>query len=106
MYGLATIVKMNEKTYTGGVKPKIIRTVEDGFKVRNSAGKKLNEYGFKLIERLFVDSSGFGADYEPALSVRQFQEKIQELLNEHGKIYGVITDEGQFQVYINIYKKA
>lgn len=51
--------------------------------------------GYKKTNEYFVDSSGFGADDELALSVRQFLDKI-----EIGKAYA-ITSAGQFQVYVS-----
>ena len=33
--------------------------------------------GWKLVETYFVDSSGMGANNEPALSIRQFLDKLK-----------------------------
>ena len=55
--------------------------------------------GWKLIDRLFVDNSGFGAQNEPALTAEQFIEKVKEGLG-----YAII-EEGQFQLYIGVFKK-
>jgi hypothetical protein len=60
----------------------------------------------ELIDDLFVDSSGQGSDYEPALSVNQFAAKLHEF-----QISGInwgfgISQAGEFQVYIRIYRQA
>jgi hypothetical protein len=62
--------------------------------------------GYELVEELFTDSSGFGADDEMALSVSQFERKIKELLQAHGKLTAKITGVGQFQVYVGLFKKT
>jgi len=56
--------------------------------------------GWELTESYFVDSSGFGSDNEPALTVRQFLKKLQD-----GFGYAII-EEGQFQVYVGEFKKV
>jgi len=56
------------------------------------------------VETLFVDSSGLGADDEPALSINQFKDQLKSLLEEHGPLKLAIEDQGQFQVYIAIWK--
>jgi hypothetical protein len=51
---------------------------------------KTNEY--------FVNSSGWGASDEPALTARQFIEKLQPGLGY------AITEVGQFQLYVGEFK--
>lgn len=61
--------------------------------------------GWKLIEELFVDSTGLGADDEPALSIRQFKDKLIEL-ERSDKAYGYgITEAGQFQLYVGVFER-
>lgn len=48
----------------------------------------------------FVDSSGFGSDSEPALTLEQFLDKV-----EPGYGYGIIS-QGQFQVYVGQFKRS
>lgn len=55
--------------------------------------------GWELLEKLFVDSSGFGADNEPALSIRQFLGQVKA-----GRGYS-IASVGQFQVYVNVFER-
>jgi len=56
--------------------------------------------GWERTSEFFVDASGFGADYEPALTIKQFVSQIKEN-------YGyAITEAGQFQVYIAEYRKV
>lgn len=55
--------------------------------------------GWKLVDRHFVDSSGFGAPNEPALTISQFMNKIKEGLGY------AILEAGEFQLYVGEYKK-
>ena len=56
--------------------------------------------GWEVTAEYFVDSSGFGREDEPALTIRQFINKLQV---GHGY---AITQAGQFQVYISEYQKG
>lgn len=56
--------------------------------------------GFRKVNEYFVDSSGFGAPGEPALTVSQFLDKLRS-----GYGYA-ITEIGQFQLYVGEYRKA
>lgn len=62
--------------------------------------------GYELIEELFTDSSGFGADNEPALSINQFERRIQQLVAKYGTLTAKITGAGMFQVYVGLFKKT
>lgn len=55
--------------------------------------------GWKEIDRLFVDNSGFGSEGEPALTIGQFLAKVKSGLG-----YAVV-EEGQFQIYIGVFEK-
>jgi hypothetical protein len=85
-----------------------ITTPEDIF-----AAPDYNETKVSLIEKalhishvvtLFADSSGFGTDSEPALTPDQLRNTVANLLSEHDNLSCCITDIGQFQVYISIFK--
>jgi hypothetical protein len=53
---------------------------------------------------LFCDSSGFGSESEPALTVKQLIGKLREY-KRSGDSYGfAITQVGQFQVYVGVFK--
>lgn len=54
---------------------------------------------------LFVDTSGFGSENEPALTVRQFKEKLLELWDKDSGYGYAIVSEGPFQAYIGIFKE-
>ena len=64
-------------------------------------------YDWKFLDNggLFVDSSGFGADNEPALSVRQCLETISKLLRIRDDLGFAICSEGQFQLTIGVYEE-
>lgn len=59
---------------------------------------------------LFVDTSGFGSDTEPALSPRQLKEELKQLLAQaaaKGDTYGfALVSVGQFQAYLGVYRKV
>jgi hypothetical protein len=56
-----------------------------------------------------VDSSGFGADDEPALSTSQFNRELLRLLEEaeaEGRCVALaVTDVGQFQLYVTVFER-
>ncbi|KKM71887.1 hypothetical protein LCGC14_1426060 [marine sediment metagenome] len=54
--------------------------------------------GFKRVDDLFVDNTGFGRPDEAALTESQFIDKV-----EKGFAYA-LTDIGQFQVHIGVYE--
>jgi hypothetical protein len=56
--------------------------------------------GWEMEEELFVDSSGFGQEDEPSLTMESFVKKMEE-----GKGYAV-TSQGQFQVYVGVYRRV
>ena len=62
--------------------------------------------GYTEIDELFVDSSGFGSEMEPALTVNQLNSRLVNLYQEHGEFAAAITTVGQFQIYISIYKRS
>lgn len=56
--------------------------------------------GWKLVARLFVDKSGWGAEGEAAMTQRQFAERVQP-----GFGYGMI-EEGEFQCYVGEFTRV
>jgi len=65
--------------------------------------------GWKPIgDTLFCDSSGFGADDEPALSVPQFKAAIKATMAAHpGRTVGwAVVEAGEFQVCVQAYLRA
>ena len=103
MYGLQYIKELNRPKSLTLTK---ILVPDDIFKSINRCDVANIEEatGKEYIEVLYCDSSGFGGQNEPSLTIEQLTEKIKELMDEHGQIYSCITNEGQFQVYISIYK--
>lgn len=71
--------------------------------------------GWKKIDEWFCDSSGFGADNEPALSKAQLAAKIRQVLHSdyfsadpmvNSKPVGfALTECGQFQVRLGVYEQ-
>jgi hypothetical protein len=56
--------------------------------------------GWKLIDSFMVDSSGMGAEDEPALTLRGFVQRLNV-----GMGYGLIS-AGQFQVVVGEFQKV
>jgi len=103
MMGLASIITANEKA---------TRKAKENNKQPYVATKDFDEGVFQCpnlgdytpngwieIDKLFVDSSGFGSINEPALTKDQFINRIRK-----GYGYG-ISEAGQFQVYIKVLKR-
>jgi|GEM_PF-1700031 len=57
-------------------------------------------------ESFFVDMSGLGADYEPALTHKQFNRQLMELVDDPRSLGLAIGDVGQFQCYVNVYERT
>lgn len=61
-------------------------------------------------ESYFVDSSGLGADDEPALSVGRFAQEVlarETAARADGVSLGwAVVEAGQFQVYVQCYRKT
>jgi hypothetical protein len=56
------------------------------------------------VEPYFVDSSGWGAKGEPALTFGEFKAVIENWRKSGESVGFGIIEEGQFQVYIAVYK--
>lgn len=61
-------------------------------------------FGWELVESQLVDSSGFGADDEPALTLPQLRAWVSENLRASSG-YAII-EEGQFQIVIGRFQKV
>lgn len=79
---------------------------EKVFKAKTCSIETMELLGYELVEELFADSSGFGQDNEPALSINQFERRVKELVNEHGTLTAKITNYGMFQAYVGLFKKT
>ena len=56
--------------------------------------------GWELVDDLLCDSTGMGADNEPALTIRQLLDRLTA-----GRGYAVV-ESGQFQVVLGEFKKV
>ena len=59
--------------------------------------------GWEVVDEILVDSSGWGRESEPALTLSQFKATMVNGL-ECGFGYAV-REAGQFQVVVGVYKK-
>lgn len=78
-------------------------SVEDFFKSKLVEGVSLK--GFVEVETLFCDSSGFGSSNEPAMTKAQAKAKVTGLMTKHGELFSGVTNAGQFQVYVTLYRR-
>ena len=104
MMGIETIMAMSNKAAVNakeqGLRPLEADTFEE-VRAMPNLGTYLPR-GWALVERHFVDSSGFGSDNEPALSVGQFSALV-----ERNPGFGwAIMEEGQFQIYVGQYRRT
>jgi len=96
-----------EKAKKEGTEPLVMRTAEylQRFKERDVTNciPFLGDYvpeGFYIKDEWFVDSSGFGKEGEPSLTIDQFFKKLFTLKLPFGL---AVTEAGEFQVYVGIY---
>ena len=68
-------------------------------------GDEYEPKGWEFVEELFCDSSGMGADDEPALTARGLLDYIEQHLYEDDTYGYAIGRVGQFQVYVKVFKK-
>jgi hypothetical protein len=79
---------------------------EDLFNALNADSVDIDEDEYQEVGTLFCDSSGLGDRYEPALTKIQAEKEAEDLIKEHGKdLFCAITDIGQFQVYVTVWKR-
>ena len=63
--------------------------------------------GWELTEdSWFVDKSGKGKDWEPALSVSQFRSEIRHHVGENPGHGYAITEEGPFQAVVSAFRRT
>ena len=55
------------------------------------------------IETLFIDTSGWGREGEPALTKGQLAEELERLIGEHSVIYVAGEELGQFQGFVAVW---
>jgi hypothetical protein len=105
MMGLAEIIRLNNKACEKAKKAKLLPYVikeGDREKFPPFPFPDFGDYrpkGWELVGEYFVDSSGFGMDDEPALSVNQFLKKLKI-----GYGYALI-EQGEFQVFVGEFVK-
>jgi hypothetical protein len=113
MYGLAEIRAMNaeaaERAVSEGVEPYHVDSVDEvdemppfPFPHLGDACRSVDESRTR-IDTLFVDSSGFGSENEPALTIEAFKAKLRDYLEQHGSVYVAIESAGQFQVWVALW---
>ena len=77
--------------------------IQDVFKSEKASLETLELKGYKLIQEFFVDNSGL--ESERGL-ITSFVSGVEKILVDNPSIYSFITNCGQFQVYVGIFKKV
>jgi hypothetical protein len=57
------------------------------------------------IETVLVDSSGLGAEYEPALTIGQFRDFVSDHVRQSSRRGFAIVSQGQFQVVVGVFER-
>jgi hypothetical protein len=60
--------------------------------------------GHDKLDSVFCDHSGFGTVGEPALTPEQLKLRLKHLLETHGPILLGITEQGEFQLYVGVWR--
>lgn len=81
-------------------------TLQNVFASKIGSIETMQIKGYELVKELFVDSSGFGLESEPALTESAFINELESLLRIHGTLYSTLTGVGQFQVYVGLFKRT
>jgi hypothetical protein len=111
MFGLETIKAMNADAALAarleGRKPVAITTEADIVGIPNlgDACEDIDKVAPRL-DTLFVDISGWGSPNEPALTQEQFFARLLALVAEHGTVLAALSEVGQFQGYVAVWKAA
>jgi len=83
-----------------------IDNMSDVYRAGKASVDTMQLKGYELVHEQMVDNSGFGRPDEYADTPEQFESRLKSLLKEHGKLTAKITDVGQFQVYVGLFKKT
>lgn len=60
--------------------------------------------GWEQVESWFIDKTGHGAEWEPAMTHRQFTETLRDYVKENPMHGFAIVEEGPFQVMIGAFQ--
>ena len=114
MWGLETIRRINqtsaERARELGLEPVLLETAAQlkdwpPFPIPHLGGACSDvDAEHERIETLFVDSSGFGAEDEGALTGKQFKDCLLKMMGDNGPLLLGIEDQGQFQLYVAVWK--
>lgn len=59
---------------------------------------------YELVDKWFVDISGFGTDDEPALSSRRLCAKLRDTWNHHPEYCYAVISYDRFQGYLGVFR--
>lgn len=77
--------------------------IQDVFKCKKADKEKLLQKGYILLKECFVDNSGL--ESERGL-ITAFISDLTAEVEKHHKVYCYLTNIGQFQVYVGIFKRG
>jgi len=114
MYGLETIIAMNKErgdlARDRGLTPFFLKHAPQidempPFPFPNMGDDCVEvDKLYERITTLFCDKSGAGGPDDPSLTVDQLLDTLRELFETHGPIRIAIEEEGQFQLYLGVWK--
>ena len=114
MYSLETLKTLNRREVSKHYRNKPLVPVRSGDDCKHAPDYSggdvetiAKHFGVVVEQEFFVDSSGFGAPGEPALTFPRFCEKVNALISggPDRAYYAALTGIGQFQVYVTIFSK-
>lgn len=62
--------------------------------------------GFEVADTFFVDKTGMGRSYEPALTIEQFRTLLYDHIADHPDHAYAIIEEGPFQVVVGALQRV
>lgn len=60
--------------------------------------------GWEQVDSWFIDKSGHGAEWEPALTHEQFKRLLLEYITENPSHGYAIVEEGEFQATVGVFQ--
>jgi hypothetical protein len=107
MMSIESIVALSRElavnAYAEGVEPYVPANADEPLSWNRIPIPNMGSYspaGWKELNTAFVDKTGAGRSYEPAMTIDAFKLWASREINEHPGCGFAIVEEGEFQVYI------
>lgn len=113
MMSLETIIAINEeiaaRAARRSLRPLVPNGPEDVDRWKTFPFPNLGYHepeGWHKVESWFIDKTGHGYEWEPALTQQQFREVLRDHITEHPGDGFAITEEGPFQAVVSAFRKT